>query len=92
MSSLLKIESISQLMALLQIITSFYSIHLKDKCPGELKYRRQYYDFQEGNLFFLAPEESVAVAADFDRMEDNLLPEPIKIRMLFRDSRSSLKN
>ncbi len=35
----------------------FYTIMLKGKCNGSLKYGRQYYDFQEGTLLFLAPNQ-----------------------------------
>lgn len=42
-------------------VTGLYLITLKNQAPGELKYGRNYYDFQEGTLFFLAPEQVVSV-------------------------------
>lgn len=33
----------------------FYAVFLKDVKCGELKYGRQYYDYQEGTLIFVAP-------------------------------------
>jgi len=48
----------------LHIITSFYSINLKDGPSCKTKYGRQYYDFQEGSLVFLAPEQAVYIEED----------------------------
>ena len=42
-----------------RIIFSFYSISLKNHLPGTLQYGRQYYDFQEGTLVFLAPGQVI---------------------------------
>ena len=36
---------------------SFYSIILKNLVPGSLRYGRSNYDFQDGSLFFLAPDQ-----------------------------------
>jgi AraC family transcriptional regulator, transcriptional activator of pobA len=40
-----------------QIISSLYSISLKNGSECQLIYGRQNYDFQEGSLMFLAPEQ-----------------------------------
>lgn len=37
----------------------FYAIFLKDKNCGDMKYGRNYYDYQEGTLLFLAPDQVV---------------------------------
>lgn len=37
--------------------TGFYSILLKTLKAGSLKYGRGYYDFQEGSLFFMSPNQ-----------------------------------
>lgn len=41
--------------------TSLYSIMLKNQCHGMLKYGRQYYDFQEGTLIFIAPNQVIEI-------------------------------
>ena len=39
----------------------FYSVFLKDVKCGDLKYGRNYYDYQEGTLVFLAPNQIFTV-------------------------------
>ena len=39
----------------------FYTIFLKDVVCGDLKYGKQYYDYQEGTLIFLAPGQLIGV-------------------------------
>lgn len=48
----------------LHIITSFYSINLKEGPSCKTKYGRQYYDFEEGSLVFLAPEKAAYIDED----------------------------
>lgn len=38
-----------------KIITDFYMITLKSPAPEGLQYGRQYYDFEEGSMMFMAP-------------------------------------
>lgn len=40
-----------------KVSLGFYQIMLKNLCPGELRYGRNYYDFQEGTLVFMAPNQ-----------------------------------
>jgi AraC family transcriptional activator of pobA len=40
---------------------SFYCIFLKDLKCGELKYGRNYYDYQEGTLVFISPSQVIGV-------------------------------
>ena len=46
-----------------RVSTSFYAIHLKVRCPFVLKYGRGYYDFQEGTMTFMAPEQVIQIEA-----------------------------
>ena len=39
----------------------FYTIFLKDAICGDLKYGRNYYDYQEGTLVFLAPHQVIKI-------------------------------
>jgi len=42
------------------IISNFYKIALKNNLSGKLKYGQGYYDFDEGGLFFKAPNQVMA--------------------------------
>lgn len=37
----------------------FYAVFLKDVKCGDIRYGRNYYDYQEGTLVFLAPGQVV---------------------------------
>lgn len=39
------------------IYTDFYVIVLKKDCAGKCKYGQQYYDFEEGIMYFIAPNQ-----------------------------------
>ena len=39
----------------------YYSVFLKDMKCGDMKYGRNYYDYQEGTLVFLAPDQVVKI-------------------------------
>ena len=39
------------------IYTDFYVIALKKDCAGKCKYGQQYYDFEEGIMYFIAPNQ-----------------------------------
>lgn len=42
----------------------FYAVFLKDQNCGELRYGRQYYDYQDGTLIFVAPGQAFGVEDD----------------------------
>ena len=53
-----------------QIITSLYSINLKNGRECQIVYGRQRYDFQEGTMMFLAPEQIITPQSEpEDRLE-----------------------
>lgn len=37
------------------ITTEFYVIAIKSDCAGRFKYGQQYYDFEDGIMYFIAP-------------------------------------
>lgn len=39
------------------VSTDFYVIALKKECSGSCKYGQQYYDFEEGIMYFMAPHQ-----------------------------------
>lgn len=44
-----------------QVIYNFYKISLKNNLTGKIKYGQGYYDFDEGGLFFKAPNQVAGV-------------------------------
>jgi AraC family transcriptional regulator, transcriptional activator of pobA len=50
----------------LQIVSSLYSISLKDGHECQITYGRKNYDFQEGSLIFLAPGQTIIPAGKGD--------------------------
>ena len=52
-----------------KVTTGFYTVMLKNLCPGALRYGRNYYDFQEGTLFFMAPNQVISLE-DPDETQD----------------------
>lgn len=44
-----------------KITSDFYIVLQKNLAPGSLKYGRNYYDFQEGSLFFISPNQVVSI-------------------------------
>lgn len=47
-----------------QFINGFYTISLKNGANFDIKYGRRYYDFSEGSMIFVAPEQLLTV--DYD--------------------------
>ncbi|TRX43090.1 helix-turn-helix domain-containing protein [Flavobacterium restrictum] len=46
----------------------FYSIALKRNINGKIKYGQQKYDFDEGVLFFIAPNQMFSIQAEVDKI------------------------
>lgn len=46
------------------LITSFYKISFKNDFKGQVKYGQGYYDFEEGGLAFLAPNQLVTMTGE----------------------------
>jgi AraC family transcriptional regulator, transcriptional activator of pobA len=51
-----------------KIVTDFYIISLKSPSPKSLKYGRQYYDFEEGTMMFIAPGQVFSVSEFNDQI------------------------
>ena len=47
-----------------KFVTGYYSIHLKENFQGTLRYGRGYYDFEEGALYAMAPEQILSVEGE----------------------------
>ncbi len=45
-------------------VHNFYSIAMKKNIPGKLRYGQQEYDFDEGLMTFLAPEQLLNVIVE----------------------------
>jgi AraC family transcriptional regulator, transcriptional activator of pobA len=45
----------------IKIVTDFYMISLKTPAPKALQYGRQYYDFDEGSMMFVSPNQVFSV-------------------------------
>ncbi len=52
-----------------KVTLGFYWVMLKNLCPGALRYGRNYYDFQDGTLSFIAPNQVVCLE-DTDSTKD----------------------
>lgn len=55
----------------------FYAVFLKDTKCGELRYGRQYYDYQDGTLIFVAPGQT------FGAEDDGTLFQPTGYLLMF---------
>ncbi|WP_395063248.1 helix-turn-helix domain-containing protein [Flavobacterium sp.] len=64
------------------IVLNFYNISIKKSFQGILKYGKNYYDFDEGSMSFIAPNQVIAIDQDNDRNKDgwSLLFHPDLIR------------
>lgn len=50
----------------------FYSIMFKNYCVNLMKYGRQVYDFQEGNLICIAPRQVITLDTEVEKRDDKL--------------------
>ncbi len=48
-----------------------YMVSLKDRISGELSYGRKNYDFQEGTMVFIAPNQIIQSSNDLDDARDD---------------------
>lgn len=55
-----------------RISCDFYSIMFKNYCANSLKYGRQTYDFQEGNLICIAPKQVLTMDNEVEK-RDNMM-------------------
>ena len=56
----------------MKLMAGFYSIFLKNINCGKLKYGRQNYDFQEGTLVFIAPEQVLEVEPNTENTDSTI--------------------
>jgi AraC-like DNA-binding protein len=56
----------------IRISTDFYSIMFKNYCLNQMKYGRQSYDFQEGNLICIAPRQVITLDSEVEKREDKM--------------------
>jgi AraC family transcriptional regulator, transcriptional activator of pobA len=52
----------------IKIVTDFYIVSLKTPAPKAIQYGRQYYDFEEGTMMFISPNQVFSVS-EFDSNE-----------------------
>jgi hypothetical protein len=53
----------------LKVSLGFYSVMLKNLCPGAMRHGCNFYDFQEGSLVFTAPNQVIGIE-DPDETKD----------------------
>jgi AraC family transcriptional activator of pobA len=53
-----------------KLLFNFYNISIKKSFKGQLKYGKRHYDFDEGSMSFIAPNQIIAV--DSDETRDNM--------------------
>ena len=65
-----------------KLVLDFYNISIKRSFKGQLKYGKNNYDFDEGTMSFIAPNQIIAVDNEEDRNNDgwSLLFHPDLIR------------
>lgn len=55
-----------------QITMDFYCIMFKNYCTNHIRYGRQKYDFQEGNLLCIAPKQVITMDTELEK-NDNMM-------------------
>jgi AraC family transcriptional regulator, transcriptional activator of pobA len=65
-----------------KLLLGFYNISIKRSFKGKLKYGKNHYDFDDGTMSFIAPNQIISVDAEEDRNSDgwSLLFHPDLIR------------
>lgn len=65
-----------------KMLLDFYNISIKKSFKGKLKYGKNHYDFDDGTMSFIAPNQIISVESDDDRNTDgwSLLFHPDLIR------------
>jgi AraC-like DNA-binding protein len=65
-----------------KMLLDFYNISIKRSFKGQLKYGKNYYDFDEGTMSFIAPHQIIAIDKEEDKNNDgwSLLFHPDLIR------------
>lgn len=65
-----------------KLLLEFYNISIKRSFKGQLKYGKYHYDFDDGTMSFIAPNQIIGVDSDEDRNNDgwSLLFHPDLIR------------
>jgi len=48
----------------IKLTCGFYSVMFKNHCANKLKYGKEYYDFQEGTLMCIAPNQIITIESD----------------------------
>jgi AraC-like DNA-binding protein len=55
-----------------RVSSDFYAVMFKNYCFNKIKYGRQLYDFQEGNLICIAPKQVVVFDDEVENREDKM--------------------
>jgi AraC family transcriptional regulator, transcriptional activator of pobA len=65
-----------------RLILNFYNISIKKSFQGQMKYGKNYYDFDEGTMSFVSPNQVIGIDDDEDRNKNgwSLLFHPDLIR------------
>jgi AraC-like DNA-binding protein len=65
-----------------RLLLNFYNISIKRSFQGQLKYGKNYYDFDEGSMSFIAPNQVISIDEDDTRNQDgwSLMFHPDLIR------------
>ncbi len=64
------------------LVLNFFNISIKRSFQGQMKYGKNYYDFDEGTMSFVSPKQVIAIDEDEDRNKDgwSLMFHPDLIR------------
>ncbi|NDI99747.1 helix-turn-helix transcriptional regulator [Flavobacterium sp. LaA7.5] len=65
-----------------KLLLNFYNISIKRSFKGKLKYGKNHYDFDDGTMSFIAPNQIISIESEEDRNKDgwSLLFHPDLIR------------